>query len=104
MSQDSFDKQHVRKRVANSLVDQLSEIQEMVQCGRLGWGHRFVGGKGLLRCRRKEDCTVPVRFEVYANVEALSSVVKVLDARGHATYRESLMDIRDVSEATGESL
>lgn len=101
MSQDSFDEQHVRKSVANSLIDQLCEIQEIVQSGRLGWGRRFVGGKGLLRRRRKEDRTVPIRFKVYANVEALSSVVEVLDTRGHATYRESLMNIRGVSKTTG---
>lgn len=91
MSKDDFDKQHVRYCIADGLIDELGQIHEVVQCGRLGRCSWFVGRKDLLSSRRKQDCTVSIRFKVHPNVKALGSVVKVFDTCWHTTNWEPLM-------------
>ena len=91
MSEHSFDKQHIRNRITDGLIDELNQVSQVIKCGRLGRCSWFVGNKELLCPRREQDSAVPVRFEVHANVEALSSMVKMLDTRWHTTNWESLV-------------
>ena len=79
--EDDLDQQHVRKRIADGLVDHVDYGEEVLEAGLLRWRtrKRFVRVANVLEgLIGKEDCAVSVRLEVNANCVFLGGMVQVL--------------------------
>lgn len=80
VSEDDFNKQHVRESVTNGLVDELSKGNESAKGVSLSGRLWLMSMDGLQSRRGEDDGSVAVGLEVNTNIEASCRVVKMLDA------------------------
>lgn len=90
MGKDGLNEEHVGDSVSNGLVDELGEGYEVVECGGLGRGGRFMGGELCLGFGREENGAVAVGFEVDANGVVLGGMVEMFDTGRDAPDRYAL--------------
>lgn len=98
MSEDDLNKEKIRERIADSLVDDLGQGEEVLDRVRLVGARRLSALEGLESLLREENSAVAVGLKVYSNVVAESSVVEVLDTGGGAGDGDVALRLGDVKE------
>jgi hypothetical protein len=88
MSQDHFGEEHVRQSVTDSLVDELNAGLEGIECILLAWRFWLRLSDDLDGRVGEEHSAVAISFKVDTDIEALGSVVEMLDASRRANYRK----------------
>jgi hypothetical protein len=86
MSQDHFGEEHVRQSITDSLVDEVDAGLEGIECILLAWRLWLRLSDELDGRVGEEYSAVAISFKVDTNIEALGSVVEVLDASRRANY------------------
>jgi hypothetical protein len=88
VSQDDFGEEHVRQSVTDSLVDEVNAGLEGIEGILLAWRLWLRLSDELDGWVGEEHSAVAIRFKVHTDIEALGSVVEVLDASRRANYRK----------------